>query len=61
MEKNSVKHRLKRIYERYGFKVSLPMEEGSNYPIGVRDLDGNRITQADPRWAEIKQIHQTHG
>ncbi len=57
----SQKHKLKRIYERHGFKVSLPIEEGSNYPLGVRDLDGNRIPQDDPRWAKIKEIHQSHG
>lgn len=57
----SQKHKLKRIYEKAGFRVSLPIEEGSNYPIGARDLDGNRITQDDPRWAKIKEIHQSHG
>ena len=54
------KHKLKRIYEKAGFKVCLPMEETSNFPLIVRDLDGNKVDSSDSRWKKVLEIHQNH-
>jgi hypothetical protein len=54
------KHKLKRIYEKAGFKVGFLREESATFPALVRDLDGNRVDSSDPRWKSVLEIHQKH-
>ncbi len=54
------RHQLKRAYEKAGFKVCFSLDE-ANFPASVRDLDGNRVDNKDPRWAKVIEIHQNHG
>jgi hypothetical protein len=51
------KNKVKRIYERHGFKVCLSEKEGVYLPLFVRDLQGNKITPTDSNWSVIKAIH----
>lgn len=50
------KHKIKRAYEKAGFKVCLLPDEGQDFPVLIRDLQGVRITQDHPRWEEAKAI-----
>jgi hypothetical protein len=54
------RHKLKRVYEKAGFKVCFLREESANFPASVRDLEGNKIDGADPRWHKVLEIHQKH-
>jgi hypothetical protein len=54
------KHKLKRIYEKAGFKVGFLREESATFPALVRDLDGNKVDNSDPRWQKVLEIHQKH-
>lgn len=51
------KHKIKRIYEKHGFKVCMPREEGASLPLFVRDAQGKKITPVDENWSVIKAIH----
>lgn len=51
------KHKIKRIYEKHGFKVCMPIEEGASLPLFVRDAQGKKITPRDEKWSVVKAIH----
>lgn len=51
------KNKAKKIYEKHGFKVCMPIEEGVYLPLFVRDLQGKKITPLDSNWTVVKQIH----
>lgn len=51
------KNKVKRIYEKHGFKVCLSEKEGVYLPLFVRDAEGNKITPADSNWSIVKEIY----
>jgi hypothetical protein len=51
------KHKLKRAYEKAGFKVGFLPEESNRFPASVRDLDGNKIDLNHPRWSQVVEIY----
>lgn len=53
------KNKVKRIYEKHGFKVCLSDKEGVYLPLFVRDLQGRKITPGDSNWSVIKDIHHS--